>query len=285
MKVALQCCVVVMAVFVSACQTVGMKEGETSQRIKFMNAPYKPETRWGTLSLPAHVQGRVPAVVMIHGTNGPDERYTYHTRKLLDAGIAVFAMDFKTGVFTGPKDRPSIGTYTPMTFAALRALRKQPNIDPDRIGIIGFSLGGTIAVRSTQLRSTTGHLRKGEKPFAAHVGYYPICGGLIQEYNVHVAPEKTLIGGPLFIAVGAEDTYGVGESCPKLTEKVNKIKPGHATIMVLEGVHHGFDGTANVSIYDPLAKGDRAVIRPNSAAAQKATQASTAFLLKVFKKN
>src|ERR1035437_401344 len=103
----------------------------------------------GTLYLPENASSPVPAVVLIHGTTGIDQRGELYRQPLLDAGIGIFEVDFKTGIYKGTLDRPEPDTFLPLVFAALKELRKLPTVDPARIGIMGFSLGGNIALRTS----------------------------------------------------------------------------------------------------------------------------------------
>ena len=60
-----------------------------------------------------------------------------------------------------------------LAFGALKFLSEHPNIDPNRIGVLGFSWGGVVTMASaTELYASQfgGNLR-----FAAHVAHYPIC--------------------------------------------------------------------------------------------------------------
>jgi len=102
----------------------------------------------GTLCRPEKPPGPVPAIVLVYGTSGMDLRGEFYRASILGAGIASFEVDFKTGVYSGALARPKLDTFLPMAFAALKELRKLPSIDPRRIGIMGFSVGGHIGLRT-----------------------------------------------------------------------------------------------------------------------------------------
>ena len=105
-----------------------------------------PHKLSGTLYLPENSSGPCPAVVVVHGTMGIDARGAFYREAILKAGIAFFEVDFKTGIYRTPFTRPAPEVLVPMGFAALRELRKLPAIDHDRIGIMGFSMGGHLTV-------------------------------------------------------------------------------------------------------------------------------------------
>ena len=128
----------------------------------------------GTLYLPEEKSPPCPAVVMVHGTSGINSVGRFYQDSILQAGIAVFEVDFKTGIFTGPRDRPSPDALVAMGFAALKELRKRPAIDPDRIGIMGFSMGGHLTVNAAFEKNRKLWMGD-EKGFATHAAFFPVC--------------------------------------------------------------------------------------------------------------
>jgi dienelactone hydrolase len=109
------------------------------ERIKFKSLDSQMKVS-GELFLPVDVAGKVPAVIVVHGTAGIDERTKYFAKELPQSGIAVFMVNFQSGVFTSPRNRPPNDRFQPAAFAALRILRGRREIDGSRIGIMGFSL-------------------------------------------------------------------------------------------------------------------------------------------------
>ena len=252
-----------------ACQTV-----EGGKTLTFDSLLKKPKTRDGILVLPQGRTGPFPAVILVHGTAGPDDRYSFHRPALLKAGIATFQVDFKSGVFTGPKDRPVNSMFDPFAFAALRELRNHPAIDPDRIAIMGFSLGGHLSLRLANDIPGRGWLDQGESGFAAHVAFYPSCRWV----RGHFKPT----GAPILILTGELDSYGDGKACGPLVDKLNKTTPGIAALKIYPGVHHGFDRGGSWYGYDPAAINQRGVARYDAAAAEDSRRRAVDFLSKVF---
>lgn len=205
-----------------------------------------PSNVSGTLYLPENSSAPCPAVVMIHGTAGPDVRYDFHRDSILQAGIAVFAVDFKTGVFTGPSDRPRTRTFVPMAFAALKELRKLPAIDPERIGIMGFSLGGGVTI-TTAIDNNRALWMGDEKGFAAHAAFYPCARFFIPKLS-------NPTGAPMIIFYGTEDCYGDGESVPVYKRLLWENYNFNVITVEYPGAHHGFNrNVPAINFYDPSA--------------------------------
>ena len=93
--------------------------------------------RDGAFHLPEGIEGKVPAAAFMRGTDGVDQRFDFHRPGLLSAGIAVFEIDTKTGIFTSEKDRPKNEFFEPIALGALKALQAHSRIDPTRIAAVG----------------------------------------------------------------------------------------------------------------------------------------------------
>ena len=125
---------------------------------KFTNADVTvgPTALGGTLSLPK-TAGKVPAVVLIHGsgpndrdeTIGPNRPFRDIAEGLASRGVAALRYDKRTKVH--PEQFAASSTVREETMddaiAAVALLAARPEIDPTRIVIVGHSLGGTLAPR------------------------------------------------------------------------------------------------------------------------------------------
>ncbi len=112
----------------------------------------------GTLTTPAGV-GRFPAVVLVHGsgphdrdeTIGPNKPFRDLALGLASRGIAVLAYDKRTFTYRSAMAQAGDITVQEEVVAdaalAVRLLRTTDGIDPDRVFVLGHSLGGTLAPR------------------------------------------------------------------------------------------------------------------------------------------
>lgn len=104
----------------------------------------------GTLVLPSS-DAPVPAVLMLHGfasqRNEVGDMYTRLAASLAERGIASLRIDFRGwGESAGDMADSTVGGQVEDTAAAYAYLRGVEGIDAARIGVIGFSLGGSVAV-------------------------------------------------------------------------------------------------------------------------------------------
>lgn len=106
------------------------------------------------LLIPKGLHGRVPAMLCLHGTGGPKGRtaglgpdYPRYTLELAERGYVTIAPDY-TLLGENQTDPSALG-YASGTMKgiwnhmrAVDLLESMPEVDPERIGCIGVSLGG-----------------------------------------------------------------------------------------------------------------------------------------------
>jgi cephalosporin-C deacetylase-like acetyl esterase len=109
------------------------------------------DTIWGDLFMPEVVSGVVSAMVISHGSSGPNVNERAWAEMFAGMGVATFVIDHFSGrgiAGTG-SDQSQISGPVPAAdgLMALRLLATHPRIDPGRIGYIGFSKGGAAQER------------------------------------------------------------------------------------------------------------------------------------------
>lgn len=99
----------------------------------------------GVLRVPAG-PGPHPAVVLIPGLDSAKEEFRSTEALFLDRGLATFSVD-GPGQGEAEYDLPIRGDWEVPGAAILDALAAQPDVDGDRLGVWGVSLGGYYAPR------------------------------------------------------------------------------------------------------------------------------------------
>ena len=248
------------------------------ERIAFLSADSKTELV-GYLFRPSAMQApRVPAVVMMHGRAGA---YSSRARGVYDAStlsrrhklwgqlwsergyLALLVDGF------GPRGYPqgfprfsyderppevSEATVRPLdAYGALAYLRTRSDVVPDRIGLQGWSNGGSatlwaMAVDAPGIRAPTP-----QTGFRAALAFYPACGhkgGFAAGYRPYA---------PLRVFHGTADEEVSPRRCGALVERA-RAQGGDIRIRFYDGATHGFG--------DPSRKRHR--IPANAAAAEDA---------------
>src|SRR3954471_4698067 len=135
-------------------------------------------TTTGQLRIPSGT-GRLPVVVLQHGSGGMGANVEMWTRDFNAMGIATFALDGFTGrgLTQGSTDQSKLGrlNFILDIYRSLDALAKHPRVDPQRIVLMGFSRGGQATLYASLNRFHKLWNRSGAQ-FAAYIPFYPDCG-------------------------------------------------------------------------------------------------------------
>lgn len=190
----------------------------------------------GTLTLPPNAGPGMPAMVIAHGSGGilPGREDAWAAR-LSGLGIATFVVDSFTprGLTSTARDQSRLSTMANLAdaLAALRLLATHPRIDPGRIGVMGFSRGGQVALYSA-LEPLRRGMVDGDLRFAAHVALYPSCSIPYRAEQVSRAPVLMLLGGA--------DDYTPPAACRDYAAWfAGKGVP--IQVAAYEGAYHDFD--------------------------------------------
>ncbi len=206
----------------------------------------EPATALGRLYLPHRDGARtapprsVPAVVMLHGAGGilPARELTY-ARQLAAMGAAAVVLD----VFAARRDRARGFTERLIeitetmaladAYAALRHLpRRHPEIDPDRIVLVGFSYGAMAAMYGVWT-TVAERLAPGGERFAGHVAFYGPCLARFEEART--------TGAPVLMLYGTGDELIDPDRCAEFAGDLRR--GGSATtVIAYPGALHQWDG-------------------------------------------
>lgn len=90
-----------------------------------------------------------PAVLVLHGSAGSRD-YPENVLELAERGYVILAPHYFESTGTSWADVESIQrhglTWGKAILAAVEFARRVPNVDPEAIGLLGFSLGGFLAI-------------------------------------------------------------------------------------------------------------------------------------------
>ncbi|MCU0946332.1 MAG: dienelactone hydrolase family protein [Rubritepida sp.] len=246
------------------------------------NAP--PAQIPGTLRLPAGT-ARGPAVIILHGSGGVDGRGEVYARALQAAGIATLEVDMwrarSIGMGEGVANRPRAIEALPDAYGALRALAAHPRVDPQRIGVMGMSYGGSLSMLAAT--DLVGRLyATGGPDFRAALPLYPGCWSY--EPN---GPYARLMSSnwpriPLLLMVGDQDDYDAdgGASCRRIVAQGSPAAQARGQALVIAGATHGWETTRTAHYRDPAAsrgRGGMVRFEGSRAATAESTRAAVAF--------
>lgn len=223
------------------------------------------------------------AVLIVHGSGGIDTRGELHTASLNAADFVTLEIDLwaARGWMGSSFGRPSgVPETLPDAFAALSFLADLEGVDPDRIGIVGFSWGGVVSM----LSRSTNYLNNlsGGHQFAANVAFYPVCW----VYNKVPGYElNEVVTQPLLILTGELDDYDTPTSCLEWQASLNESDQGNVKIVVYPRSYHGFNtSAAPMEVTDPFShrgKGGQVTMK----ASEKSREQSDRAVVKFFSKN
>jgi dienelactone hydrolase len=180
----------------------------------------------GTTNLTAHLsrpEGDTPrpALVLLHGCSGLVNKsgrilplYRAWIRALLARGYVVLAVDSAGSrgfgqTCTATPERSTMWHDRPKdAYAALQYLQAQPWVQPDRVGLMGWSQGGGVVLLSINDKSS-GRPAGLAHDFTVAVSFYPgTCSDELQSKpHTEVEPQSWTTKVPLLVLIGEADTW------------------------------------------------------------------------------
>jgi uncharacterized protein len=247
--------------------------------------PDRPLTVCAQLRVPDELTGKVPAVVIAHGSAGIDTRGSFYAAEINKAGIATLEIDMwaARGWLGGITGRPlGVPETLPDAYGALKFLSAQPHIDPQRIGILGFSWGGVVALLCAT-QPYTQLFTRGALKFAAHVANYPVCWVYNQLPGYAF---DSFTGAPVLIQAGDLDAYDNPDTCTNLVESLPAAARSFISLKMYKRATHAWDrletATAITDAYSHLGRGGEVPFVPNPEAAYESRSAAVLFFERAF---
>ena len=225
-------------------------------KIKFESIPVvtlnqflKGETEGKSVQISGKLQfpkkkwtGRLPAVVLLHGGGGVSDNQSTWAASLRNIGIATFIVDSNSARGCRKKEKTislcknaylhqGLG-HIPDAYRALDLLSTHPRIDPKRIGLMGFSVGGKAALYASVKRFQKMWGTPGLE-FAAYVPFYPGCKTVFEN-------DEIISDSPVRIFFGELDDFVSAELCQEYVNRLRKTGKD-VTITIYPNVGHAFD--------------------------------------------
>jgi dienelactone hydrolase len=226
---------------------------------------------------------KAPAVLILHGAAGVDGRGAFYATALQKAGIATLEITMFPPGMAPEAPRLSL----PHAVAALKWLASQPNVDAQRLGVMGFSFGGVI---SLFLASELVQERVGKdvpKP-AAFAPFYPLCAYTALMWALPQNPfhnaHARMGASPMLIHVGTRDDYEDSErACDAFVASWPLAARERVTVRYVEGATHSFDVAKAMQFYDRTAqagRGGMVNVAPSPKDAAESREATVRFSVK-----
>jgi dienelactone hydrolase len=187
-----------------------------------------------------------PAVVVLHGSNGVSLNTRVWARRLASWGYAALIIDSFTPrglkeVCDGSHALPGVERAND-AFAAAAYLRARPDIDGNRIGVLGYSHGGWTAL----ITASAPRVAREDMPaFRAVTSLYPFC-------PLKVSPP---LATDVQIFIGDADDWAKASNCVTLVDKYGSHTPHWPSLTIYPDARRSFDSNRPERIYygHPLA--------------------------------
>src|SRR5947209_3295544 len=141
------------------------------------DASGSPTTISGTLKV-AQGSGRLPLVILLHGSGGIEENAIVWERLFASLDISTFEINSFTGrgIVSTVADQSQLGRLNMILdlYRSLAVLAAHPRVDPNRIAVMGFSRGGQATLYASLKRFHKMWNAGGIDP-AAYIALYPPC--------------------------------------------------------------------------------------------------------------
>ena len=189
----------------------------------------------GQLRFPQGASSRLPAMILQHGSGGPNGGHELWAKTFNEMGIASFLVDSFSGrgLTSTSTNQALLGRLNMVLdgYRAFDVLANHPRIDPARIAVMGFSRGGQSTLYASLKRFQ--QMWNPRAAFAAYIPLYAPC-------NTTFIGDTDLSPGPIRQFHGAADDYVVVAPCRDYFER---LRAAGRDVVLTEypDAHHSYD--------------------------------------------
>ncbi|GAC1501855.1 MAG: dienelactone hydrolase family protein [Bradyrhizobium sp.] len=195
----------------------------------------KPVTVAGEFRI-AQGSGRLPVVVLMHGSSGVGANVEPWVHQFNGMGISTFVIDGFSGrgLTAVGSNQALLGRLNLIVdiYRSLDILARHPRVDPERIVLMGFSRGGQAALYAS-LERFNGLWNKSGVQFAGYIPFYPDC-------STTYLTDAEVAARPIRIFHGAPDDYNPVASCKAYVARLQDARRDVALTEYPDS-QHGFD--------------------------------------------
>lgn len=191
-------------------------------------------------------EGPRPVVVLVSGSSGFGANTEYWSRQFTEMGVSTFFLDPLSGrgIVSTAADQSQneiLNTVLDL-YQALDVLADHPNVDPERVAVMGFSRGGIVALYSAMSRFQDTWNTSGVE-IAAYIPVYPGC-------YIEYIDDTDLRDSPVRIFHGTADDVVPIDQCRSYVDRL--IAAGEDVVLTeFPGAHHAYD-VRTLPVEEPL---------------------------------
>jgi dienelactone hydrolase len=206
----------------------------TPLQLRLAKAPGQTIAEQASIELTGEVHrppgdGPFPAVVLLHPCSGrlPPRLERIDAARYTDLGYVLLAIDSlgARGIGDGCTGGGASIDMVMDAYGALLHLATLPFVDADRIALVGYAFGGSVALSAVAF---DGPERLFDRQFSTAVAYYPSC------------PERAAVGVPTIVLIGERDEWAPVRACREMMARRSGLG-APLRLVVYPEAHHAFN--------------------------------------------
>ena len=202
------------------------------------------------LYLPDAPKLPLAAVIISPSSGGVSaNREIYYAYELAQIGIAALVIDSfgSRGLWTSVHDQGVLNPWQSGNdaVAGLRWLVADRRFDRDKIGVMGVSKGGIVAMNMAE-EVRRRWMRMTDESFAAHIPISPDCTWINRSMRT--------TGAPIFFMLAELDDQTPASACVEHAERLRAAGNQKIEVKVYKGAHHAWESLGHGPYFDPVAQ-------------------------------